>query len=267
MIIGISGKIGSGKDTVGKIIQYLTMGEEKLTFEEFNNMLESTGMLFCDEAKKSNWEIKKFAYKLKQIVSILTGCTVEDLESQEFKAKQLPAEWDYVCKYLNGVGNISGNFPLNINTYENDEIFKANPNRFIKHYTYRDLLQKISTNAMRDMIHENVWVNSLMVDYKCSCGSKRYDDSHVIFNTCVESNWIITDLRFPNELNAVEDRGGITIRVRRTQWLKKGTEKTHEHPSETALDLVPFKYIIDNDGTIEELVQKVKEILIKEKII
>jgi hypothetical protein len=79
-----------------------------------------------------------------------------------------------------------------------------------------------------------------------------------------ESNWIITDTRFPNEIKAVKDRGGITIDVRRH-------DRTHfekEHESETALDDYHFfDYFIDNDGTIDELVVKVKEILIKEKII
>lgn len=278
MIIGINGKIGSGKDTVGSIIQYLVYENKKYLYSYDKFIKEPKSY----QEGTSGWEIKKFAYKLKQIVSLLTGCTIEDLESQEFKNKQLPAEWDYVAKWIAGDTGISGNYPKSVETYQNDEIFKANPNRFIKHYTYRDLLQKIGTNAMRDMIHENVWVNSLMVDYKPKywniikeryqeIGNFTYYQSGVDKTTeaVVEHfpNWIITDMRFPNELNTVEDRGGITIRVRRTQWLKKGTEKTHEHPSETALDLVPFKYVIDNDGTIEELVEKVREILIKEKVI
>jgi len=40
-----------------------------------------------------------------------------------------------------------------------------------------------------------------------------------------------------------------------------------KHPSETALDTATFDYIIDNNGTIEELIIKVKKILIKERII
>jgi hypothetical protein len=39
------------------------------------------------------------------------------------------------------------------------------------------------------------------------------------------------------------------------------------HPSETALDDAKFDYEIINDGTIEDLIEKVKEILIKEQII
>jgi hypothetical protein len=40
-----------------------------------------------------------------------------------------------------------------------------------------------------------------------------------------------------------------------------------KHISETALDKHQFKYEINNNGTMEELVWMVKEILIKEKII
>ena len=37
--------------------------------------------------------------------------------------------------------------------------------------------------------------------------------------------------------------------------------------SETVLDNAEFDYVIQNDGTIEELINKVREILIKEKIL
>lgn len=37
--------------------------------------------------------------------------------------------------------------------------------------------------------------------------------------------------------------------------------------SETALDNAKFNYTIENDGTLLELIEKVREILIKEKIL
>ena len=88
-------------------------------------------------------------------------------------------------------------------------------------------------------------------------------------------NWIITDMRFPNELKAVKDRNGITIRVNRPDVLtnsitgKSFPIKVHrkEHESETSLDSAIFDYVIQNDGTLEDLIQKVREILILEKII
>lgn len=78
-------------------------------------------------------------------------------------------------------------------------------------------------------------------------------------------NWIITDMRFPNELKAVKDRGGISIRVSKTGIHTPKIEDLH--PSETALDNYEFDYHIDNSGTIEDLIEKVRKILINEKII
>jgi hypothetical protein len=68
-------------------------------------------------------------------------------------------------------------------------------------------------------------------------------------------------MRFPNEMKAVVEKGGITIRV-----VRPGTE-SGTHPSETALDNATFDYEIINDGEIVDLIEKVKTILIKENII
>jgi MOSC domain-containing protein YiiM len=62
-------------------------------------------------------------------------------------------------------------------------------------------------------------------------------------------------------MEAVVEKGGITIRV-----IRPGTV-TEKHPSETALDDAKFDYEIINDGTMEELVKKVREILVNEELI
>ena len=103
MIIGINGKIGSGKDTIGEIIQGLC--------------LTNKGQVF---------EIKKFAGKLKLIGSILCGTPVENFEDQEFKKQPMSLEWEM---------------------------------------TYREFLQKLGTEAMRNGLHTNVWCNALFSDY------------------------------------------------------------------------------------------------------
>ena len=231
MLIGINGKIGSGKDTVGKIIQYLMASDEvrkTLTLEEWLISEDLNGRDF-------NWKIKKFAGKLKEITSLLTGISVEMFEDQEFKKLDMSPEWGM---------------------------------------TYREFLQKLGTEAMRDGLHTNVWVNALFSDYK-DIIEERASDDLVWVN---KPNWIITDMRFPNELEAVIKNGGITIRVTRScgssnfegtqeEW-DKLVEKNKQalHPSETALDNTTFDYEIINDGTIEDLIDKVKEILINEKI-
>lgn len=72
-LIGISGKAGVGKDLVGRIIQYLTSGaEEKYPFEEYEENFPKFGTIL---RYLLNWEIKKFAYKLKDTICLLIGGT------------------------------------------------------------------------------------------------------------------------------------------------------------------------------------------------
>jgi hypothetical protein len=135
-----------------------------------------------------------------------------------------------------------------------------------KRMTYREFLQRLGTEAMRDGLHTNAWVNALFADYRLwSDGSKDW-----------YPNWIITDMRFPNEMDAVKERKGITIKVVRPctecggiGYHKMSCSKQYqeEHPSETSLKDAEFDYEIVNDAGIPELVDKVKELLIKEGIL
>jgi len=236
MIIGISGRIGSGKDTVGSIIQYLTYGADKanISYDDWNG--QPVWGTKNNPFHKSTWEIKKYAGKLKQMASLLTGIPVEDFEDQEFKKSYLGAEW----------GTVKSN-PLNaVPVFENIE--------FNHLMSVRELLQKLGTEAIRDGLHPNAWVNALMCEYKRPKMSE--------YNP---SNWIVTDVRFPNELEAIEDVKGLTLKVIRP--VKKSKTTARLHPSETSLDKARFNYTIFNDGSIEDLIEKVRQILITEKII
>ena len=68
MIISITGKIGSGKDTVAQIIQECTPYHK--------------------------WEVKKWAGKLKAIAEMISGIPKEKFEDQDFKYTKLPECWD-----------------------------------------------------------------------------------------------------------------------------------------------------------------------------
>lgn len=192
MIIGISGKIGSGKDTVGRLIQ-----------EEIN----------------PDFKIKKFAYKIKQIVSLITGIPTDDLEKQGVKSSKLGPEWDWI-------------YGPNVTR----DVVPPEMRDRARQYTVRELLQRIGTEAMRDQIHTNVWVNALFADYNP-----------------LEDHWVITDVRFPNEVDAILQRGGRLIRIERP-----GVQLI-DHPSETALDYYGFKHVIQNDGSIDKLREMVKQ--------
>ena len=323
-LLGISGKAGSGKDTVGKIIQWIVTAETGYLGGAYTNeqCKEWLGGKFPGDTsvqEVSNYQIKKYADKLKDMVCLLIGCTRADLEDREFKEKELGEEWNIWVLVPNPDHNLfDGNCQLQ------DAIFSSSDEakNYIKEHkiinvldieeralTPRLLLQLMGTECGRDIIHPNIWVNALFADYKPIGGKMippRYPKDYTsgLFRF---PNWIITDVRFPNELKAIKDRGGMVIRLERdekpiigqTYTIKdrfdgkdiiKGCIAEYdvrgydnfvyrcpehliyrdgdyvivregEHESETALDSHAFSRIIQNDGSIEELVEKVKQII------
>ena len=92
-------------------------------------------------------------------------------------------------------------------------------------------------------------------------------EAEVFTREIEQSKWIITDVRFPNEAQAIKDRGGIVIRVKRpldrlgnSKLPKLKHTSVTQHPSETALDDYDFDYVIENEGSIDELIQKIKQL-------
>ena len=219
-LIGISGKIGNGKDLLFDIINYLAVENDWNSFEHY-----------MYECHITEYENKKFAYPIKWITAVLIGCDIRQLEDREFKNKELGEEWDGL--------------------------------------TPRKLLQLLGTEAGRQIIHPNIWVNALFADWKSGyveqgAGWIETEDDY--------PNWIITDVRFPNEAKAIKDKGGILIRVNRTYYTEDkkyiiGYDPFETHPSETALDDYDgFDYVIENDGTVQDLIDKVRALNIVQKI-
>lgn len=267
MLIGISGKMGSGKNLVCIIIQGLTAAK-KHNIE--NPSFEWIKKYYIN----SIWEQKAFAGKLKQTASLLTGIPVEKFEDQDFKNKELPEEWDKFAFYRENTRR-----PLRIYSSKEEaekdvKIFKGGKVEILK-MTPRLLLQVIGTECIRDKVHPNAWVNALFADYKYEIHRSEVPTRAAGFiDQHVYPNWIITDMRFPNELEAVKNRGGITIRVNRPYSTVAGDNgipatfnHAQFHPSETALDDAEFDYTIENDSSIEDLIHTVSLILKREKII
>lgn len=106
-----------------------------------------------------------------------------------------------------------------------------------KHDEVRRLLQVIGTNAGREIISENVWVDI--------AGGKVID--------ALEDGYgvVLTDVRFENEVSFVREFGGIIVRITRP-----GVGPVNGHISETAIDDIEPDFTIINDGTEEELQAK-----------
>ena len=108
------------------------------------------------------------------------------------------------------------------------------------------MLQKVGTEMGRS-IHPDTWVNALFSEYTFNLRRRQNPDGGT---TIAEGfpNWIITDVRFPNEANIIKEKGGIMVRVKRPTDIAEG------HSSETALDdYKEFDYILENDGSLEDL--------------
>ena len=195
------------------------------------------------EISLNKWQIKKWAGKLKTIASILTGIPVEKFEDQEFKKTLLGPEWGTVKDIpLNGV-------PVFADIQFNSLI------------SVRDFLQKLGTDAIRDGLHENTWVNATLADYKKESSECGTSSIGTIVNCVDYPNWIITDTRFPNEAEAIKKAGGIVIRINRP-----GVQPINPHPSETSLDHWEFDAVINNDGDVSDIVHKVGLLLYRHNI-
>jgi hypothetical protein len=62
---------------------------------------------------------------------------------------------------------------------------------------------------------------------------------------------IISDCRFPNELDAITAEGGMTLRIERPDRPASGRDDAHV--SETALDNASFATIVQNGGGLHDL--------------
>ena len=176
-IIGISGKKRFGKDTVAKIIQGFDIWKKNLALQTeypLSNVFVRAYVLNRVSIYVSSWEVKKFANKLKEIVSILTGFTVEDLEKEEIKNTNLFLSYRLLNKKANTfevfasmedlVERLNHLRTVYLDVYSAEEVNDLFVQETIS-ITPRLLLQIIGTDIVRT-IHPDIWVNSLMNDYK-----------------------------------------------------------------------------------------------------
>jgi hypothetical protein len=237
LLIGISGKIKSGKDYSTLLIQAL-IANPKITFEEAEVFTSGTSGY---QMKASGIEVHKFADMLKELCSTITGDDISLWNSHREKDAQLATPW---------------------------------------HTHSRRSFMTDLAKSIREGMGDSFFAKALMSQRK-PIG----EDTLGMFDTntpkrYIYPSWIIGDVRKDCEVKAVEDAGGLLIRVNRPLIYRHGYEAledvAHEDPelhaklhavTETELDNHPFEYVIDwtDDGAV--LFEKLKQILIKNKII
>ncbi len=104
----------------------------------------------------------------------------------------------------------------------------------------RQLLQTLGTEWGRTHVHSNVWVDATL---------QRID-------TEAPTIALITDVRFPNEAQAIRARQGVVWQV-----IRPDLPESDGHPSEDGLDAMWINDTVHNSGTIKDLRQLVMQLV------
>ena len=121
--------------------------------------------------------------------------------------------------------------------------------------TPRWVLQHWGTEVCRQGFHDDIWIASL---------ENRLKDS--------KQNIVISDCRFPNELQSIKNTGGILIRICRGQdpeWYNFALENKNMmtevypdvHTSEWAWIGTKFDYVVENNGSKQDLFSQLNAII------
>jgi hypothetical protein len=98
----------------------------------------------------------------------------------------------------------------------------------------RRLLQVFGTDVGRELFGETFWIDQAF--------KRAAEYQRVVFS----------DVRFPNEAKAIQNKGGDVWRINRHNHAP-----VNHHISEHAMDNHLFKHVIYNDGTLDELSDEV----------
>lgn len=175
MIIGLNGRLQSGKDTTYSIIRELHPHAERISF----------------------------AAKLKQSAAAVLNMDVNTME--------------WLKNREDLFYTIDGSHAFNM----------------------RQFLQRYGTEGHRDIFGQDFWV-----------------DMALPLNLDHENRLIVvTDMRFPNEIQRVKDLDGICVKIERDTVTQHG-----DHPSEQDVDQY-MDMILDNTGTMDDLRESVAGML------
>ncbi len=134
-------------------------------------------------------------------------------------------------------------------------------NRLDMDITPRWVLQYWGTEVCRRGFHDDIWIASLENKLRNS-----------------KDNVVISDCRFPNEIKSIKDAGGLIVWVKRgelPEWYNLALEANKGsnvaanelkmkkiHASETSWVGTDFDYIFENDSSIDDLYEKVRNLVL-----
>ena len=233
LILGISGKKQSGKSTTGNFIYSLHMAEMGISNEVY---IDGKGRIVVSDLLGDKNYSGIFDPTKRNKQDYIISKVFDRLDSA-IKIYNFADPLKEICIDVLGL------------TYEQCYGSDEDKNQLVNCYqkgkqiTAREVMQILGTDMFRGM-QENVWASATVRKIKKEQPSIA----------------VITDSRFPNEIEAVKNAGGKHIRLTRNPH-------NSTHKSETALDKeyydwTNFDYVLDNSKMeILEQLEEVKKIL------
>jgi hypothetical protein len=120
---------------------------------------------------------------------------------------------------------------------------KETPLEMLGGKTARRAMQTLGTEWGRDIIDFDLWAKMWTKKVKQMMAEG-------------QNNIVCDDVRMYNECDAVENIGGILIYVQRP-----GVDSGDGHFSEIHIENLPYHYIVVNSGTLDDLREKVDDII------
>lgn len=232
-IIGLYADAGAGKDSVTDVIES-----------------------YCE-----HWEISfgrfSFAEPVYALAAVILGTTPENLG--ERRGKEIDRWFSVTDKQIEDARDVYNSYGLNrweefsdiwpifsekhLTQYEGTWSVSGDPSDRMMFISPRRMLQLVGTEFGRQLIREDVWLMTLLNK----------------INEVAPDLAVVTDVRFPNELNFIADSGDedVDSYVLEVQRPHNPNQTKLKHESEQRLDSSKIREIILNDGSLEDLEYKV----------
>ena len=129
---------------------------------------------------------------------------------------------------------------------------KETPDKRWFNCTPRKMLQFVGTDLLRNNLEKimpgigvDIFVHAFKIWY----------EQEISKNPNI--NIVLSDVRFQNEVNLVQELGGIVVKINRN-----GLDTTDMHPSEIEMqNISTYNFTIDNNQTLERLYKKINCII------
>lgn len=278
MIIGIEQlKYTKDEEDLSTIIQYLVANSKKdnikVTFKDFK---KSKNIEILTSEISSGFKIKKFSDKPKDILRLLIGCTIHELEDNDFMNKELGEDWivwDITSYNKAKTIYLTPNKLLGLITYNinNSGTNKLQPNLWVKsllhcykHPTYYYMCERcndleIDENSLLEIKSRFVEQGYTENEFVCPNCKGKEKESDLVKVILEGENWIIEDADTNEKLENIRNKGGINIKV--------DTLSPNPNPILNKTDNKYFDYVITDIKNFEDFLSKVEFILKEQDLI